>query len=478
VADHVESIERERLARGGFGPRVRFVRRPHCPGFKAEALNVALAHTDPRATWIGVVDADYRVEPDWLASLAGHFEDPRVAVVQAPQAHRDVDGPAWRRWMNWEYEGFFRLGMHHRHERDALVQHGTMTLIRRAALDEVGGWSTTTLCEDTELGLRLLAQGHRLVYVDRRYGAGLLPADFAAYRRQRQRWAQGAMQILRQNAGSLLGRSRLRFAQRYHFVAGWLPWMGDALHLVFSLAALAWTVGLLAAPHAFAVPALGFLVPLAVFFAVRVVGAPLLYGRRVGCSLGDLAGAAVAGMALSHPIARGVWAGVAGQAGTFVVTRKGAASRTRRDAGLREERVLLTALALAAFAMVVRRPAGEAEMFAWVAVLTLQAVPYAVAIAFDLYARQHPPSSSADVSPRVTDAREPAVWSDAATHAPLSTRIAVPEDAVAVREGAAEAAPRPARRLTRSTAFRDRRRAARWPSTGGLAVSRRRRSAG
>ena len=44
------------------------------------------------------------------------------------------DDQPLRRMMNWEYEGFFRIGMHHRHERDAIVQHGTMTLIRAAAV--------------------------------------------------------------------------------------------------------------------------------------------------------------------------------------------------------------------------------------------------------------------------------------------------------------------------------------------------------
>ena len=37
--------------------------------------------------------------------------------------------------------------------------------------------------------LRLFRQGLRAVYVDRVFGTGLVPADFGAYRRQRQRWA-------------------------------------------------------------------------------------------------------------------------------------------------------------------------------------------------------------------------------------------------------------------------------------------------
>ena len=94
-----------------------------------------------------------------------------------------------------------------------------------------------------------MQQGLRLVYVDEVLGSGLVPTDFSAYQRQRRRWAQGAMQILRTHRQSLFGRSSLSLAQRYHFVAGWLPWVGDGLHLFFSLAAMLWTLGVLLAPE-------------------------------------------------------------------------------------------------------------------------------------------------------------------------------------------------------------------------------------
>jgi cellulose synthase/poly-beta-1,6-N-acetylglucosamine synthase-like glycosyltransferase len=298
-------------------------------GYKAGALNVALAQSDPRAEWVAVVDADYLVKPGWLRALAGYFADPTVAVVQSPQAHRDWAGSHLRRMMNWEYDGFFRIGMHHRQERDAAIQHGTMTVIRAAALRGVGGWDAGSVCEDTELGLRLLRQGLRVVYVDEVLGTGLVPSDFAAYQRQRRRWAQGAMQILRRHRAALLGRSRLRLAQRYHFVAGWLPWLGDALHLAFSVVAIGWTFGVLSAPQVFGLPTPLFVAPLVAFIGLRLLLMPLLYSRRVPCRVADIAGAALAGMALSHSIARGVIAGLVGRRAVFHVTSKGPVDRAR-----------------------------------------------------------------------------------------------------------------------------------------------------
>ncbi len=399
VQDHVRRHLQEREAGATHGPALRFFHLPDHPGFKAGALNFALTQTDPQAAWIAVVDADYLVRPEWLRELAGHFGDPTVGIVQAPQAHRDWNDRPLRRMMNWEYEGFFRIGMHHRHERDAIVQHGTMTVIRAAALRGVGGWDEGCICEDTELGLRLFRLGLRAVYVDRVFGAGLVPADFGAYRRQRQRWAQGAMQILRRHAGALFGPSPLRRGQRYHFVAGWLPWIGDALHLVFSFAAMAWSLGFLLAPQWFGLPTALFVVPLAVFFLARLVLGPLLYWRCVPCSAAGIAGAALAGMGLSHSVARGIIAGLTGRRAVFHVTRRVAATDPTPAAkprvankyawlaDVREETALLFGLLVCISTLAVHREPGDTALAMWMIVLSMQSLPYAAALACALQSR-------------------------------------------------------------------------------------------
>lgn len=397
-------------------PRFRFFHLPAWPGYKAGALNYALAHTAAHAEVIAVVDADYVVRPEWLASLAGHFGDPQVGIVQAPQAHRDWSAQVFRKMMNWEYDGFFRIGMHHRNERDAIIQHGTMTLIRASALRANGGWSEWCMCEDTELGLRLMQQDLRTVYVDQVMGEGLTPDSFAAFKKQRQRWAQGGMQIARAHWRALWGRSApapggrshlasagrghpahggrsaLTPGQRYHFLAGWLPWIGDTLHLVFVIAALGWTLGVLALPQWFSLPVALLMLPLGVFCAAKLVIGPLLYWRRVPCSVGGIAGAAIAGMALSHAIARGVLAGLFRGAGVFQITSKGGAAAAvktspRSDAGLariiapaREELLLLTALAAAIAAIGITRSSGHVESALWMLMLGLQSLPYLAAL--------------------------------------------------------------------------------------------------
>lgn len=365
------------------GPHFRFFHLPKWPGFKAGALNFALEQTDPRAEVVGVVDADYVVDPEWLAVLVPHFLDSaEVAVVQAPQAHRDWENQPFRRMCNWEFDGFFRIGMHHRNERNALIQHGTMTLVRRSQLVDHGGWSEWCICEDTELGLRLIREGLDTRYVDHVLGRGLTPSDFAAIKSQRFRWAFGAMQILKHHLPALLGGARLTLAQRYHFLTGWFQWLGDALQLVFVFASLAWTLGILIHPKAFGLPVVTLALPVLGFMVFKAALGPILYRRTMACPWVDILGASVLSVGLSHAIARGIFAGIVKRRGEFVRTPKSwkAKGKLAFFAPIREELGLLCALLLAAAGLIWLHDAQGVESRIWIGILLMQTIPYVGAL--------------------------------------------------------------------------------------------------
>ncbi|MDR2365613.1 MAG: glycosyltransferase [Zoogloeaceae bacterium] len=368
----------------GMGANFHFHHLAPWPGFKAGALNFALRQTNAKAEIVGVVDADYVVEADWLSCLAPHFvEAPDVAVVQAPQAHRDWQGKIFRRMCNHEFDGFFRIGMHHRNERNALIQHGTMTLIRKAALTESGGWSEACICEDSELGLRLLRQGHDMRYVDHVFGRGLTPADFAALKAQRFRWAFGAMQILKAHFSGLVCPGKLTLAQRYHFLTGWFSWFGDALQLLFVFASLAWTLLMLVAPQSFGLPVTLLVVPMLGFMACKAALGPLLYRRAMQCPWRDILGASVLSNGIAHTIARGIFAGLFKGKGKFVVTPKAWKQKSGFAflAPIREEVGLLAALLLAIGALLHTRDGlAEPAVGVWIVVLVLEALPYIAAL--------------------------------------------------------------------------------------------------
>ncbi|EUJ10815.1 exo-beta-1,3-glucanase [Methylophilaceae bacterium 11] len=356
----------------------KFFHLPSWPGFKAGALNFALQQTNPEAKVVGVVDADYVVTADWLSDLVPHFGDEKVAVVQAPQAHRDWEHNFFRRMCNWEFEGFFKIGMHHRHERNALIQHGTMTLVRYQALVDNGRWSEWCICEDTELGLRLLESGYELRYVDDVFGRGLTPANFSALKSQRFRWAFGAMQILKHHIPKLVGSSTLSFGQRYHFLTGWFGWLGDALQLFFTLGSIGWTVAMLAFPNAFSLPVAIMITPILCFLVIKAALGPILYRKTMRCGWLDIWGASLASLGLSHAIARGVMMGLIQKHGVFKVTAKGKVTGTKWDIfkPIYEELALLLALIFASMAMLATRGFHNLDAQLWVLMLTLQSLPY------------------------------------------------------------------------------------------------------
>ena len=73
------------------GERFKFINAEKVQGFKAGALRIAMERTAADAEIIGIIDADYVVEPNWLKDLVPAFNDPHVGLVQAPQDHRDGD---------------------------------------------------------------------------------------------------------------------------------------------------------------------------------------------------------------------------------------------------------------------------------------------------------------------------------------------------------------------------------------------------
>jgi hypothetical protein len=374
VCAHIDQLKSQ-------GHAVSFEHHPQLAGYKAGALARALAATDPHASYIAVVDADYLVHPQWLDRVMGHFQEPEVALVQCPQAHRGASGPGLAQAMNAEYEGFFRMGMHHRHERNAIIQHGTMCVVRRSSLETVGGWSDATVCEDSELGLRLLAFGFKARYLDEVLGQGLLPANFAQYCRQRRRWSMGAMQIMKHHARTLVGsRSRLSAAQRYHFLAGWLPWIGEALNLLMVLTMMVWTLGMLLNPAWFGRPDPALALPPLVFFGLRLATSMLVYKRCVSAHGSEVRGATLAGMALSLVVAQGVLQGLWSRDRHFEITGKAAGLKQKSSLKpAREPLLLALGLAICALAGLLIPTEPSSGSGWWAAMLGVLALPYLVA---------------------------------------------------------------------------------------------------
>src|SRR5688572_26509517 len=215
------------------------------PGYKSGALNFALAMTDPQAEIIGVIDADYLVQPDYLRRIVPYFEDPKLAFVQTPQDYREYQENAFFRAAYDGYKYFFALSMPCRNERNAIIFCGTMGLLRKNVLQEIGGWDEWCITEDAEASMRILNRGYDSLYVEETFGRGLMPLDFEGLKKQRFRWAFGGVQIIKKHWAKLMPwahwvnpDNQLTGAQRYFYLTASLQWFNELLTFVFTVMVL------------------------------------------------------------------------------------------------------------------------------------------------------------------------------------------------------------------------------------------------
>jgi exo-beta-1,3-glucanase (GH17 family)/cellulose synthase/poly-beta-1,6-N-acetylglucosamine synthase-like glycosyltransferase len=367
------------------GERFKFINAEKVKGFKAGALRIAMERTAIDAEIIGIIDADYMVQPDWLKDLVPVFADPRVGLVQAPQDHRDGNRSLMHYIMNGEYAGFFDIGMVQRNEANAIIVHGTMCLIRRAAMDMAGGWAGDTICEDTDLGLAIIEHGWLTHYTNHRYGFGLLPDTYEAFKKQRHRWAYGGFQIVKKHWRRFLpGASRLSPDQRREFALGWLNWLGaESLGVLVAILNLIWVP--IVAFADIAIPDRILTIPIIASFVVSLVHFVVLYRLRVPVKMGQMLGAMVTAMSVQWTVSRAVANGLITEHLAFARTSKGGFSLVSIEFQAFWEAVIGVLLLVGAAVLVATNNFKQVhEIYVFAAVLVLESLPFLSAVAIAL----------------------------------------------------------------------------------------------
>ena len=273
-----------------------------------------------------------------------------------------------------------------RNEYNAIVVHGTMCLVRRTALEAAGGWSSDTICEDTDLGLTMLELGWQAHYTNRRYGHGLLPDTFDAYKKQRHRWAYGGFQILKKHWRRFLpGASRLTRDQKREFSLGWLNWLGaEALGVVVAILNIIWVPVI--AFLDIAVPDRILTIPILGAFVVSFAHFVTLYRLRVRTNTGGMLGSVFAAMSVQWTVARAVGFGVIKDHMPFVRTAKGG-MRRRTDFHAFWEAVLAGLLISSAAVLVATNAKEIREINIFAVVLLIQSLPFVAAVSLAVMER-------------------------------------------------------------------------------------------
>jgi cellulose synthase/poly-beta-1,6-N-acetylglucosamine synthase-like glycosyltransferase len=307
----------------------KFAHLDDWPGYKSGALNYVLRQlTSEEADVIGIIDSDYQVQPGWLRRCAPAFADPWIGFVQTPQDYRGWQDARYYRRLYYSYKYFFAVSQPSRNEHDGAIFAGTMGLIRRVALDELGGWDEWVITEDAELSLRLLRAGWHGLHVDEVFGRGIMPLTFEALKGQRYRWCFGGIQILRVHWRSLLpGRAsranHLTSGQRWAYLSGALQWYGDLLSLLFFIFLLAGAANLATGGGQLFRKLTVFLVSaVPVMVLLGLVRAIALLRRGTGASWRDAIGAFFIWQSTSLVVARASVVGLFAKKAVFLRTPK------------------------------------------------------------------------------------------------------------------------------------------------------------
>src|ERR671924_1138911 len=203
-----------------------------------------------------------------------------------------------------------------------------MGLIRRVALDELGGWDEWCITEDAELSLRLLRAGWHGLHVDQSWGYGIMPLTFEALKGQRYRWCFGGIQILRMHWRSMIpgrkGReNHLTTGQRWAYLAGAIQWYGDLLGLLFFIFLLAGAANLATGGgQLFRKLTVYLVAAVPVMVLLGLVRAVALLRRGTGASWRDAVGAFFIWQSTSLVVARASVLGLFARKAAFLRTPK------------------------------------------------------------------------------------------------------------------------------------------------------------
>ncbi|MER1961735.1 UDP-forming cellulose synthase catalytic subunit, partial [Proteus vulgaris] len=218
---------------------VTYIEREVHDHAKAGNLNHAMGLTDGEL--ICVFDCDHISTRIFLQATVGSFlEDPKLALIQTPHYFYSPD-PFERNLSaakDAPHEGALFYGPVQRGNDNwnATFFCGSCAVMRRSALEEIGGIAVETVTEDAHTALKLQRLGWNSAFIDIPLAAGLATERLALHVNQRIRWARGMTQIFRVD-NPMLGRG-LTFPQRLCYLNAMLHFQYGLPRIIFLTAPL------------------------------------------------------------------------------------------------------------------------------------------------------------------------------------------------------------------------------------------------
>lgn len=195
--------------------RIRVVVDSSVPKNKPKALNTALRVAT--GDIVGVFDAEDDVHPELLRHIDSRFQETGAGVVQGGVQLMNFRSSWWALRNVLEYYFWFRSRLHFHAGARFIPLGGNTVFIRRELLERMNGWDAECLAEDCEIGVRLSSAGVKVVvaYSPEFVTREETPGSLTSLYKQRTRWNQGFLQVLRKREWTALPTFRQRMFARY-----------------------------------------------------------------------------------------------------------------------------------------------------------------------------------------------------------------------------------------------------------------------
>jgi cellulose synthase/poly-beta-1,6-N-acetylglucosamine synthase-like glycosyltransferase len=185
------------------GYPIEYRHRSNRHGFKAGALQEGLESATGEL--VAVFDADFCPPPEFLMKTVHHFADPKVGVVQTRWSYLNRDYNFLTEVEAMLLDGHFILEHGARSRAGYFFNfNGTAGVLRRAMIDDAGGWQHDTLTEDSDLSYRAQLKGWRFVYLPGLDCPSELPVEMHGFQVQQSRWAKGLTQCAKKLLPAIL----------------------------------------------------------------------------------------------------------------------------------------------------------------------------------------------------------------------------------------------------------------------------------
>lgn len=198
------------------GIDIRLIRRRSRQGYKAGNLVNGIRRSSGH--FFAIFDADFVPPEDFLLKTMPCFKDPDLGFLQTGIGYENRDVSFLTRFQAMEmgHQQYVTVGLSE--DGDMASLSGSSCIWRKACVEELGGWNSTTVTEDVDLGYRAQFGDWKYAYLRDVVSMSVLPETVSAFRVQRERWGRGLIHSGFKHVKQML-RQRMPLMKRLHAIS-------------------------------------------------------------------------------------------------------------------------------------------------------------------------------------------------------------------------------------------------------------------